>query len=94
MLVEDIAIEVAKWNNKKTEVCEYLEPEFRCNYSGIYDIVESYLNNENVSLTDDKAIQDVCSFLCQAVILGLDEKDVRFYATVAVLYDCLSMHGI
>ena len=94
MTVEDIVLEVAKWNDKKTEVCEYLAPDFRINYSGIYDIVELYLNNENVSITDDRAIRDICAFLLQAALSSLEEKDVRFYATVAVIYDCLSMHGI
>ena len=56
--------------------------------------MELYLNNENVSITDDRAIRDICAFLLQAALSSLEEKDVRFYATVAVIYDCLSMHGI
>lgn len=89
--ISEVLTDVAKWNNKKTEICEYLNPDFRVHYNKISDIIEDYLNDTGVSLRNAAQLSIVVSEVVGSVVEFVEEKDVSYYASIAVLYDCVNM---
>lgn len=93
MDINEILAELSNWSNKKTDICININDEFRPKYNQLANILNDFLEENNTNLGEDETIQAVLSCFLSAMNAHLEEKDVNYYATIAVLYDCLDIYA-
>ena len=88
--IQDIISDAGKWSSKKTEICRNLNPEFQNIYDLITESVDEYCIENNINLTSLEDLQAVVQGV-SVLFLGTEEKDVYYYAIIAVISDYIDL---
>ena len=80
---DEIIKDVENWTDEKTEICANISVEFMDYYdrlsNSVDDIFNQFYNNDaNMSFLG------IVSGLAETIMLGVTEKDVKYYALIAV----------
>ena len=77
--INDIKEDILSWDNSKTIICTNINKDFKSKYNKFNDIIENYVTE----LSTDAIIGVAIELLLEKA----EEKDVRYYALVALIYD-------
>ena len=88
--IQDIISDASKWSPKKTEICRNLNSEFQNIYDLITESVDEYCMENNINLTSLEDLQAVVQGV-SVLFLGTEEKDVYYYAIIALISDYIDL---
>ncbi len=90
MTREEIIEEVQNWSGEKTDICANIHPEFRDYYNRLSgNVVDVVFDDFEGKANRNTTFLGIIGGLVDSIIIGLPEKDVRYYALIAVLYDTI-----
>jgi len=91
MTKEDVIQEVSNWSNEKTDYYADNLENFSLYYSLFSDVVDDtydQFEKEDSNLT----FLSIVAGLAESIVRGIPEKDVKYYAMIAVIYDTIQIY--
>lgn len=88
---DEIIKDVENWTDEKTEICANISVEFMDYYDKLSNIVDDTFNqfyNKDANMS----FLGIVSGLAETIMLGVTEKDVKYYALIAVIKDTITIY--
>ena len=89
MTRNDVLEAVQNWSSEKTDICADLSLDFTKYYCKLLDIIDDTFNENLEDTNSNVTFLAILGGLIDATIIGITEKDARYYALIAAIYECI-----
>lgn len=85
----DIRKDFLNWNEAKSKLCEMTIPNFGDAYNSIQEVMNDLTNESlnDVEISEEAVALIILRALVEVIMDECTQKDVLYYAAIAVLYD-------